>query len=113
MKAPPARVVELFDRDALNFEEYLQSPLGRLRTELVWSGLGPVLEENGAAHYVLDLGGGTGAFSLRLAQQGHRVLLLDPAQGMLDLATAKAKRELTGKVEATYAFRRAPSRIFA
>ena len=97
MKAPPARVVELFDRDAVNFEGYLQSPLGRLRTELVWSGLEPVLGKNGSTHYVLDVGGGTGAFSLRLAAQGHRVLLLDPAQGMLDLAAAKAERELAGK----------------
>ena len=94
MKAPPAREVELFDRDAANFEGYLQSPLGRLRTELVWSGLAPHLQQAGSPHYVLDVGGGTGAFALRLAAQGHRVVLLDPAQGMLDLATAKAKRDL-------------------
>ena len=97
MKAPPARVVELFDRDAVNFEEYLQSPLGRLRTELVWSGLAPMLQPYDSPHYILDVGGGTGAFALRLAESGHRVLLLDPAQGMLDLATAKAKRDLTAK----------------
>lgn len=94
MKAPPAREVEHFDRDAANFEEYLQSPLGRLRTELVWSGLAHLLQQADTPHYVLDVGGGTGAFALRLAAQGHRVVLLDPAQGMLDLATAKAKRDL-------------------
>ena len=98
MKAPPAREVELFDRDAVNFEEYLQSPLGRLRTELVWSGLAPLLQQAGSPHYVLDVGGGTGAFALRLAAQGHRVVLLDPAQGMLDLAAAKAKRHLAVEV---------------
>lgn len=48
MKAPPVREVELFDRDALNFEEYLNSPLGRLRTELIWSGLVPLLDQGGA-----------------------------------------------------------------
>ena len=97
MKAPPARVIELFDRDALNFEEYLQSPLGRLRTELIWSGLAPMLEQSDSAQHVLDVGGGTGAFALRIVGQGHRVLLLDPAQGMLDLASAKAKRDLPSK----------------
>ena len=97
MRAPPAREVALFDRDAVNFEEYLQSPLGRLRTELIWSGLAPLLEQAGSPHRVLDVGGGTGAFALRLAAQGHRVLLLDPAQGMLDLAAAKAKRDLSAK----------------
>ena len=60
MKAPPARVIELFDRDALNFEEYLQSPLGRLRTELIWSGLAPMLEQSDSAQHVLDVGGGHG-----------------------------------------------------
>ena len=97
MKAPPVREVELFDRDAVNFEEYLQSPLGRLRTELVWTGLAPFFQQADTPHYVLDVGGGTGAFALRLAAQGQRVLLLDPARGMLDLATAKAKRYLAGK----------------
>lgn len=97
MKAPPVREVELFDRDAVNFEEYLQSPLGRLRTELIWTGIASFLRQADTPHYVLDVGGGTGAFALRLAAQGQRVLLLDPARGMLDLATAKAKRNLTGK----------------
>jgi 2-polyprenyl-3-methyl-5-hydroxy-6-metoxy-1,4-benzoquinol methylase len=97
MKAPPARVVELFDRDAVNFEEYLQSPLGRLRTELIWSGLTSVFEERESEHRVLDVGGGTGAFALRLSALGHSVLLVDPAQGMLDLAKAKAKRDLSSK----------------
>jgi ubiquinone/menaquinone biosynthesis C-methylase UbiE len=97
VKAPPVREVELFDRDAVNFEECLQSPLGRLRTELIWTGLAPFLQQAATPHYVLDVGGGTGAFALRLAAQGQRVLLLDPARGMLDLATAKAKRILTGK----------------
>lgn len=98
MKAPPVREIELFDRDAVNFEEYLQSPLGRLRTELVWTGLAPLIQEANSSHYILDVGGGTGAFALRLAAQGQRVLLLDPAGGMLELAKAKAKRILTAKV---------------
>ncbi len=94
VRAPPAREVELFDRDAVNFEAYLQSPLGRLRTELIWSGLASLAPQAGASHHVLDVGGGTGAFALRLAALGHRVLLLDPAQAMLKLAAAKAERDL-------------------
>ncbi len=100
VKAPPVREVELFDRDAVNFEEYLQSPLGRLRTELVWTGIASLIEQADSPQYVLDVGGGTGAFALRIATHGHRVLLLDPAQGMLDLATAKAKRDLGAKARA-------------
>ncbi len=97
MKAPPARVVELFDRDAINFEQYLQSPLGRLRTELIWSGIAPLLERNRQTHRVLDVGGGTGAFAIRLAADGHRVVLLDPSQAMLELARSKAKRHVPAK----------------
>lgn len=97
MKAPPVREVDLFDRDAVNFEEYLNSPLGRLRTELIWSGLAPVLARDDGVHRTLDVGGGTGAVALRLAGQGHSVLLLDPAQGMLDLAAAKIQRDLPSK----------------
>ena len=97
MKASPARVVELFDRDAAAFEEYLQSPLGRMRTELVWSGLAPTLGQSGPSQRALDVGGGTGAYALRLVGEGIHVLLLDPAQGMLDLAAAKAKHGLSVK----------------
>ncbi len=96
--SPGPRAVELFDRDAANFEDYLHSPLGRLRTELIWCGLETVLSplgQDALAPRVLDVGGGTGAFALRLAAQGCRVLLLDPAQGMLDLALVKARHELT------------------
>jgi S-adenosylmethionine-dependent methyltransferase len=92
MSVPPPRAVELFERDAENFEHYLLSPLGRLRTELVWEGLKPVLDAARIPFRVLDLGGGTGAFALRLAALGHEVLLVDPAQAMLNLALRKARQ---------------------
>lgn len=40
---------------------------------------------------VLDLGCGTGALALALAERGHAVTGLDPAPGMLDVARAKDK----------------------
>ena len=38
---------------------------------------------------VLDVGCGTGTLALLLAERGHRVIALDPAEAMLDVARAK------------------------
>jgi SAM-dependent methyltransferase len=47
-----------------------------------------VVNELGAGH-VLDIGCGTGALAVRLAQQGTRVTGVDPAAASLDVARAK------------------------
>ncbi len=67
------------------WRKYADTPLGRMRFELVTAHLldylGSRVELN-----VLDAGSGSGEYAAALALQGHRVFLLDSAAGMLSMA---------------------------
>lgn len=75
-----------FAKHAADWERYTSTPLGRLRQELVLGNLRQHLLAQPASAAVLDAGAGTGGYALALAQQGHRVHLLDVAEEMLNLA---------------------------
>src|SRR3954469_23791112 len=51
------------------------------RTSVVWDVLQPVLD--GSPGDVLDIGGGTGGFAVRVAGLGHRVSVIDPSPDAL------------------------------
>ena len=84
---------ERFDAEAADFETSLAEPWNRLKYELALENL---LEQLPAAPgeplRVLDAGGGTGEFGLRLAERGHALILLDPSAAMLAIARDKAAR---------------------
>ena len=65
------------------------------RTAVVWEVLGPVLSTPGD---VLDIGGGTGGFAVRVAGLGHRVTVVDPSP---DALAALARRAREDGVEVT------------
>ncbi len=65
---------------------------GAARTAVVWEALRPVLE-GGAASDVLDIGGGTGGFAVRVAELGHRVVVVDPSPDAL-ASLGRRAREL-------------------
>jgi 2-polyprenyl-3-methyl-5-hydroxy-6-metoxy-1,4-benzoquinol methylase len=69
---------------------------GSARTAVVWSTLQPILEAPRLD--VLDIGGGTGGFAVRVAQLGHRVTVVDPSPDAL-AALARRARELGVEVE--------------
>ena len=52
------------------------------RTAVVWDALRPLLEQSGPLD-VLDIGGGTGGFAVRVAELGHRVTVVDPSPDAL------------------------------
>ena len=60
---------------------------GSVRTAVVWEGLEAALA--GPPRDVVDLGGGTGGFAVRLAESGHRVRVVDPSP---DALAALARR---------------------
>jgi len=64
---------------------------GSARTAVVWDTLQPILDAPPLD--VLDIGGGTGGFAVRVAQQGHRVTLVDPSPDAL-AALARRAREV-------------------
>ena len=53
------------------------------RTAVVWEAVQQVLAGQDAPARVLDVGGGTGGFAVRLAGLGHRVTVVDPSPDAL------------------------------
>jgi S-adenosylmethionine-dependent methyltransferase len=83
---------ERFRSDAQKYAAYLETPEGRLRLDLAFANVReflPVPAANGSMR-VLDVGCGTGAIAIRLAQLGLQVTLLDSSQAMLDIAEQAA-----------------------
>ena len=63
------------------------------RTAVVWAALLPVLDGTllGGPGDVLDIGGGTGGFAVRLAELGHRVQVVDPSPDALAALDRRAR----------------------
>jgi ubiquinone/menaquinone biosynthesis C-methylase UbiE len=83
---------ERFRGDAEKYANYLETPEGRLRIDLAFANLEEFLPHNPRSLHALDLGGGTGAIAVRLAQLGIQVTLLDASQAMLDFAMRAARK---------------------
>ncbi len=72
------------------------------RTAVVWESLGSMLEQSGPDQpglEVLDIGGGTGGFAVRVAGLGHRVTVVDPSPDALAALARRAREvgvEVTG-----------------
>jgi S-adenosylmethionine-dependent methyltransferase len=77
-------------QDAEKYAAYLRTAAGRLRSELAWENLRRWMPRDAAKHRALDVGGGTGFASVRLARQAHEVVLLDSSEQMLRIARQDA-----------------------
>jgi SAM-dependent methyltransferase len=62
------------------------------RTSVVWDALEPVVS-SGRVLDVVDVGGGTGGFAVRVAELGHRVTVVDPSPDAL-ASLGRRAREL-------------------
>jgi len=82
-----------FESGANEYAAYLDTPEGRLRTDLTFANLLEFLRLPQAGRHLcaLDLGCGTGAIAVRLARPGVHVTLLDAAPAMLDVARRAAQ----------------------
>ena len=91
---------ERFQSGANKYAVYLETPEGRLRTDLAFANLQDFLPAQAKPSLcALDLGGGTGATAIRLAQLGIHVTLLDSSPAMLDIAKRAAREAgVTDKV---------------
>ena len=91
---------ERFQSGANKYAVYLETPEGRLRTDLAFANLQDSLPPQPKPSLcALDLGGGTGATAIRLAQLGIHVTLLDSSPAMLDIAKRAAREAgVTDKV---------------
>jgi S-adenosylmethionine-dependent methyltransferase len=63
------------------------------RTAVVWDALQDVLEDSGgpSGASVVDIGGGTGGFAVRVAELGHRVTVIDPSPDALAILARRAE----------------------
>jgi ubiquinone/menaquinone biosynthesis C-methylase UbiE len=59
---------------------------------ITWKYIEPYIPLNSDA-LVLDAGGGTGRWSIRMARKGCKVILFDISEGMIKIATEKVKKE--------------------
>ena len=91
---------ERFQSGANQYAVYLETPEGRLRTDLAFANLQDFLPlQVKPSLCALDLGCGTGATAVRLARLGIHVTLLDSSPAMLDIAKREAREAgVTDKV---------------
>jgi S-adenosylmethionine-dependent methyltransferase len=91
---------ERFQSGANQYAAYLETPEGRLRSDLAFANLQDFLIlQDKASLSALDLGCGPGTIGVRLALLGIHVTLLDSSPAMLDIAKSAAREAgVTGKV---------------
>jgi len=82
---------ERFQSGAEKYAAYLETPEGRLRTDLAFANVREFFRADRDSLQALDVGGGAGAVAIRLARLGIHVTLLDPSREMLDIATRASK----------------------
>jgi len=83
---------ERFQSDANKYAVYLETPEGRLRSDLAFANLQDFLPPQTKPSWcALDLGCGTGATAVRLARLGIHVTLLDSSPAMVDIAQRAAR----------------------
>src|ERR1700730_4665906 len=83
---------ERFQNGADKYAAYLETPEGRLRSDLAFANLQDFLPiQSIDSLYALDVGCGTGATAVRLARLGIHVTLLDSSPAMLDIAQRAAR----------------------
>ena len=83
---------ERFQNGANKYAAYLETPEGRLRSDLTFNNLQDFLplQAHGSL-CALDVGAGTGTTAVRLARLGIHVTLLDSSPAMLDIAQGAAQ----------------------
>lgn len=91
---------ERFQSGANQYAAYLETPEGRLRSDLAFATLQDFLSLKAKPSLcALDLGCGTGVTAVRLARLGIHVTLLDSSTAMLDIAKRAAREAgVTDKV---------------
>src|SRR3954463_16387951 len=91
MKMTTKDDAERFQSGARKYAAYLETPEGRLRSDLAFANFEEFLpaRANGSL-FALDIGGGTGAAAVPPARLGIHVTLLDSSMEMLDMAQCAA-----------------------
>lgn len=88
-----------YDRVAHSYDDSYQSPYWEFYNAVTWNNIKKYLPRL-PGRKILDIGGGTGQWALRLAKSGFKVTCADVAQKMLDKARQKsAQANLHTRIE--------------
>jgi ubiquinone/menaquinone biosynthesis C-methylase UbiE len=85
--------IEYHDAHAKDYDAGYDSPYWRIYNEITWNYIKPCLPKNKKKSLILDAGGGTGLWAIRIARLGFKVILADVSCGMLDEARRKMEME--------------------
>ncbi len=93
MKIAATNESERVQRHAEKYAAYLETPEGRVRSDLAFGNLEDFIPRSRAERPLcaLDVGCGTGATAVRLARMGMQVALLDLSPAMLEIAKRTAQ----------------------
>jgi len=92
-------VKQFYEKTAKTYDKEYDAPYWRLYHEITWENIRKFLPITKDAT-ILDSGGGTGYWAIRLAKHGFNVVLTDISRNMLKVAREKIdKEELQNKIE--------------
>lgn len=93
------KVKIFYDKIAKEYDRMYETPYWKLYDEITWYNIKRFLPKKKNA-LVLDAGGGTGYWTIKLAKLGYKVVLTDISKEMLKIAEAKInKLKLAKKIE--------------
>jgi len=81
-----------YDEMSSTYDNIFDIVYFRIYDVITWRYLEPYVPSSSEA-LVLDAGGGTGRWAVRMARKGCRVVLLDSSEGMLRIAREKVRKE--------------------
>jgi len=85
-------VKSYYNEKAKNYDETFEVLYFKVYDAITWKYVEPYVPTNSNA-LVLDAGGGTGRWTIRMARKGCKVVLMDLSDGMLEVAAKKVKEE--------------------
>lgn len=86
-------VRDFYDKTAEDYDKQYQTPYWKLYHEITWRNIKRFLPKRKDA-IILDAGGGTGYWAIRLAKQGYKVVLTDISENMLRVAQRKIETDM-------------------
>ena len=82
------RVIKWYDHYAPEYDADYKEDYWRIYDDLTWFGVEPYLPVEKSIP-IMDIGGGTAKWAIKLAEKGYYVICTDISQGMLDIANKK------------------------
>jgi len=83
---------DYYDEKSTTYDALFNMLYYRIYDTITWKYIEPYLPKSPSA-IVLDAAGGTGRWTIRMAQTGCKVVLIDNSEGMLKAAAEKTKTE--------------------